>query len=125
MDILIITLKSIYGAFFVFAGVMHIIKPKVFKHFIPKGFPKILINYFIGVIEFALGVGLFFSDTVSHAAMGIIILMIVFLPIHIWDLFRERPAIGSKKLAIIRVPLQFLLMYGAYLIYQDSLIIIM
>ncbi len=124
MEVFILILKIIFGVFFMFAGVMHIIKPKIFKHFIPNGFPKKLINYVIGVIEFSLGVGLFFPDTVPYAAAGIFILMIVFLPIHIWDVTRERPAIGSKKLAIIRVPLQFLLMYCAYLIYQDSLIII-
>ena len=120
MDILLITLKSIYGAFFMFAGVMHFIKPQFFKHFIPKGFPKLAVNYVVGLLEFSVGLGIFIPKTTSYAALGIIILLILLLPIHIWDLFKERPAIGSKKLAIIRVPLQFLLMYGAYFIYQNS-----
>jgi len=103
-----------------FAGIMHIIKPKVFKHFIPDFFPKRLVNYSVGIVEFALGLGLFFSQTVSKASVGIFILMILFLPIHIWDVTKERPAIGSKKMAIIRIPLQFVLMYCSYLIYQNS-----
>jgi uncharacterized membrane protein len=107
-----------------FAGIMHIIKPKIFKHFIPNGLPKNLVNYIAGSIEFILGVGLFFPNTVSYAAIGIFILMVLFLPIHIWDVTRERPAIGSKKLAIIRIPLQFVLMYFAYLIYLDSSLLI-
>ena len=118
-------LKIIFGGFFMFAGIMHIIKPKFFKHFIPKGLPKLTVNYIAGLIEFALGIGLFFEETVSNAAIGIFVLMVIFLPIHIWDATKERPAIGSKLIAYIRIPLQFLLMYGAYLIYQDSLIIIM
>jgi len=52
--------------------------------------------------------------------MGVFILMLLFLPIHLWDLSKEKPAIGSKKLATIRVPLQFLLMYVSYLIYTNS-----
>ena len=118
-------LKIIFGGFFMFAGIMHIIKPKFFKHFIPKGLPKLTVNYIAGFIEFALGISLFFPETVSNAAIGIFILMVIFLPIHIWDATKERPSIGSKLIAYIRIPLQFLLMYGAYLIYQDSLIIIM
>ena len=120
MQTLILVLKIIFGAFFVFAGIMHIIKPNIFKHFIPNGLPKKFINYITGVVEFALGIGLFFSETIKLAAIGIFILMILFLPIHIWDVTRERPAIGSKKLAIIRIPLQFVLMYCAYLIYTHS-----
>ena len=120
MAIFILILKIIFGGLFCFAGIMHIIKPQIFKHFIPEFLPKKLVNYIAGIIEFTLGLGLFFSATVKNAAIGIFILMILFLPIHIWDVTKERPAIGSKKIAIIRIPLQFLLMYLAYLIYINS-----
>jgi len=43
--------------------------------------------------------------------------MMLFLPIHIWDFTKKQPVIGSKKLAFIRIPIQFLLMYLSYLIY--------
>ena len=120
MDTLVLILRIVFAGFFAFAGIMHIIKPKFFKHFIPKPFPKTLVNYVFGVIEFVLGIGLLFSETVKQAAIGIFILILIFLPVHIWDVTRERPAIGSKKLAIIRLPLQFVLLYIAYLIYQHS-----
>ena len=119
-----IILKIIFAVFFIYAGIMHFIKPTFFKHFIPNGFPKLTVNYIVGVIEFGLGLGLFFPEAVSYSAYGIFILLILFLPIHVWDATKERPAIGSKIFAYIRIPLQFLLMYGAYLIYQDSLLII-
>jgi uncharacterized membrane protein len=120
VDILIIVLQIIYGAFFCFAGIMHFIRPNFFKHFIPDFFPKKLVNYVIGIIEFALGLGIFFPQTVKTASLGIIFLLIFLLPIHIWDVTRKRPAIGSIKLAIIRIPFQFVLMYGVYLIYLHS-----
>lgn len=99
---------------------MHIIKPKFFNGFIPDIFPKLLINYLFGSIEIILGIGLFFDQTTKNASLGIFILLLLFLPIHIWDLTKKKPAIGSKKLAIIRIPLQFLLMYLSYLIYTNS-----
>lgn len=120
MEVLILILRILFGILFCFAGIMHIIKPKVFKNFIPEFLPKLTINYIFGVIEFLLGFGLFLSLTVKNAALGIFILMILFLPIHIWDASKIRPAIGSKKVAYIRIPLQFLLMYCAYIMYINS-----
>ena len=101
MVLFILVLKIVFGGFLIFAGIMHIIKPAIFKHFIPDIFPKKVVNYAVGAIEFSLGIGLFFSQTLSYAAIGIFVLMFLFLPIHIWDVTKERPAIGSKKLAII------------------------
>jgi uncharacterized membrane protein len=120
MTVFILILKLIFGVFFCYAGFMHFKKPKFFNGFIPDFLPKLAVNYVFGAIEFILGVGLFFNQTIKNAALGIFILMLVFLPIHIWDLLKEKPAIGSKKLAIIRIPLQFLLLYASYLIYLNS-----
>lgn len=117
MGTLIITLRIIFGIFFAFAGIMHFIKPKIFNRFIPNFLPKLVVNYIAGLLELAIGIGLLINQTTKHAALAMLILMLIFLPIHIWDVFREKPAIGSKKIAIIRVPLQFLLLYIAYLIY--------
>lgn len=120
MSNLILVLKIIFGLFFLYAGIMHFVKPSFFKNFIPDFFPKLAVNYIFGFIEIALGIGLFFNKTAKEAAIGIFVLMILFLPIHIWDVTRTRPAIGSIKLAIIRIPLQFLLMYLSFLIYAYS-----
>ena len=120
MDLFVTILRFVFAGFFVFAGIMHFVKPKFFKHFIPKPFPKLLINFIVGIVELGLGIGLLLVDYIQTSALGIMILLIAFFPIHIWDVFRERPAIGSKKLAYIRVPMQFLLFYFAYLIYQHT-----
>ncbi len=120
MGIFIVILKIIFGTFFCYAGFMHFKKPKFFNGFIPNFLPKRMVNYVFGAIEFLLGISLFFNQTFKNAALGIFILMTLFLSIHIWDLLKEKPAIGSKKLAIIRIPLQLLLMYLSYLMYINS-----
>ena len=113
-------LKITFGILFMLAGFMHFAKPKIYKHFIPDFLPKLAVNYIAGLVEFLLGIGLFFNLTTKYAALGVFLLMIVFLPIHIWDVTKERPAIGSKKMAIIRIPIQFTLMLFAWLIYLNS-----
>ena len=120
MDVFMLILRIIFGGLFMFAGMMHIIKPKTFKHFTPPFLPLKATNYLAGIVEFGLGLGLLFSQIAKEAAIGVFMLMILFLPIHIWDVTKQRPAIGSKKMAIIRIPLQFLLMYLSYLIYINS-----
>ena len=120
MENLVLILKIIYGCFFCFAGIMHFVKPGFFKDFIPDFFSKQFVNFFIGFIEISLGVGLFFDKYIEFSAISIIILLILLLPIHIWDATKERPAIGSKKLAIVRIPFQFLLIYGIYFVYINS-----
>ena len=120
MQLFATIIKFVFVVFFAYAGIMHFVKPKFFNPFIPKPFPKKMSNYLIGIIEFGLGIGLLFSKYVEISAVGIFILLLLLLPIHIWDLTRKKPAIGSKKLAIIRISMQFLLMYFAYLIFQYS-----
>lgn len=120
METIVLILRIIYGAFFCFAGIMHFVKPKFFNNFIPKLFPKLVTNYIIGIIEFLLGFLLFIDNYSNISSLGIIILLFGLLFIHIWDYTKEKPAIGSKKLAFIRIPFQFLLMYGSYIIYINS-----
>ena len=120
METVVIITKYFYAAFFCFAGIMHIIKPKIFKYFTPPFLPVKATNYAAGLVEFSLGLGLFFDDFTKISALGIFVLMIIFLPIHIWDATKIRPAIGSKTIAYIRIPFQFVLMYGAYIIYINS-----
>jgi len=55
METIVFILKIIYGGFFCFAGIMHIIKPDFFKHFIPDFLPKKLVNYVVGILEFSVG----------------------------------------------------------------------
>jgi len=118
MDIFILILKIIFGLFFCYSGFAHFKKPDFFNGFIPDFLPKKLVNYVFGAIEIILGIGLFFNQTTTNAAFALLILMLLFLPIHIWDLLKEKPAIGSKKMGIIRIIVQFVLLFLLYLIYS-------
>jgi uncharacterized membrane protein len=105
-----IGLKIVLALFMVYAGVQHFIKPTFYLPFVPNFLPfKLMIVYFSGVLEIALGVLLIVPKYSRWGATGIIWLMIVFLPIHIWDIFIDEPAIGSHKAAMLRLPIQFIL----------------
>lgn len=114
-------LQVLLALFLIYAGVQHFLKPVFFEPFVPAFLPaKTFIIYASGVVEILLGILLVIPKYTKVAATGIIILMIIFLPIHIWDVFSETPAIGSHDAAIKRLPFQFVLIGLAYLIRKFS-----
>ena len=82
--------------------------------------PLILTNILTGIVELGLGIGLLFKKYRKQAAFGVFLLMIAFLPLHFIDVFKDHPAIGSKTVAMIRLPLQFVLIYWAWYIFQQN-----
>lgn len=103
-------LKVILALFLIFGGVQHFISPNNYIPFVPSFLPFTLaIIYVSGLFEILFGLALFFKKLEIIGAWGILILMLLFLPIHIWDVFSETPAIGSQNAALVRLPIQFLL----------------
>jgi uncharacterized membrane protein len=111
-------LTSVFGVLLIGMGIVHFVYPTPFLAFIPTQLPQELLNIFAGIAEIVVGLGVFFRPTQQLATIGILLLMVLFLPIHFLDLFREPPAIGSLTLAVIRFPLQFVLIYWAWYIHQ-------
>tara|TARA_B100000780_G_C20928787_1_gene370209 strand:+ start:65 stop:454 length:390 start_codon:yes stop_codon:yes gene_type:complete len=105
-------LKFFLAIFIIYAGVQHFIDPDKYIPFVPSFLPFIFaIIYCSGLIEILLGLALFFKKQAYRGAWGIFILMLLFLPIHVWDVFSETPAIGGHDAALIRLPLQFLILF--------------
>lgn len=99
------------------AGIMHFVRPKMYMRILPSYLPghKFLVNL-SGISEIILGIALFFSVTKDLAIYGIIAMLIFFLPVHVHMLFDKRAAMGLPKWMLIwRIPLQFALMFWAFL----------
>lgn len=101
---------------YIFAGFMHFIKPKAYMRIMPRYLPKHKSLVFIsGIAEVILGVCLCFSVTKNIAIWGIIVMLTVFLLVHFYMLTGKKASVGIPKgILILRVPLQFGLMYWAY-----------
>lgn len=71
--------------FFLFAGVYHFVNPELYLPLIPKYFPMPeVINWVSGILEILLAVGLLPLKTRKPASLGIIILLIAFIPSHVY-----------------------------------------
>jgi uncharacterized membrane protein len=104
------------ASIYVLAGLNHLRSPKIYIKIMPPylKYPKEL-NILSGIAEIVLGIGLLFSSTQSLSAWGIILMLFSFLTVHFYMLTNSKAAMGLPKwVLILRIPLQFGLIYWAY-----------
>lgn len=100
-----------FGIILLVAGVYHFVNPAFYDAFMPSWFPKSLANAAGGAVEIIIGIALLVPDWRSYGLWAAFGLMVIFLPLHIIDLLRAKPAIGPHWVATIRLLLQFLLIW--------------
>ena len=108
------------AAIYIFAGTMHFIKPKMYLRIMPRYLPnpKLLV-ILSGIAEILLGIGLCFASTKNLAISGIIVMLLVFLLVHFYMLSSIKAGAGIPRWALLlRIPLQFGLMYWAFWYFQ-------
>lgn len=106
----------VMAAIYIFAGIMHFIKPKVYLRIMPRYLPfhKQLV-VLSGIAEIALGIGLLFKSTKNIAIYGIIAMLVIFLLVHFYMLSNDKAAAGFPKwVLLLRLLLQFALIYWAF-----------
>ncbi len=99
------------------AGWNHFRNPKVYIKIIPSYFSNpSLINNISGIAEIVLAIGLCFPPTRPFAAWGIMLMLLAFIPTHVYMLQNEKASLKLPKwLLILRLPLQLVLIYWAYM----------
>lgn len=110
-------LLFLMAGLYILAGLNHFRNPKMYMKIMPNYIPWHLpIIYISGVLEVILGVMLLFPATRIWGAWGIIILLILVFPANVhmaMDFYvRKNPYLW---IAILRLPLQVLLIWWAYL----------
>ncbi len=104
------------GIFYIFAGSMHFVFPTHYLKMMPSILPYHLpLIYISGIAEILCGLGFLFQETRVFAAWATILLLIAIFPANIkMAMYPELFGI-SPWILYLRLPLQFLLIYFAYL----------
>ncbi len=113
-------IASILGVLMLLGAYGHFFNSGFYEPLIPDFISKSLANISSGLLELVLGIGLLIPATRSWAGLGFMILMIAFTPLHIWDLVKENPMMGSKMGALIRLLIHFLLIYAGWWIFSNK-----
>lgn len=118
-------LSYLLGVFLLLGTYNHIVKPEVYSAMIPDFIPDRLAHIVAIVGEFVIAVALFIPKFRKWGGLGFALLMLAFLPLHIWDLVRENhaenPLIATSKAANIRFVLQLILIALGYWIYRVNI----
>lgn len=106
----------VMAAFYMAAGVYHFVNPIFYQKIMPPYLPAhVPLIYFSGVAEIVLAALLLPVQTRKLASWGIIILLIAVFPANVQMLLNYRDAESPYLwIAIVRLPLQLLLIWWAY-----------
>ena len=108
------------ASMYVIAGIFHFVRPKMYLRIMPRYLPahKLLV-YLSGLAEIALGIGLCFPLTKDLSIYGIIIMLLIFLLVHFYMLSSKKAGAGIPQwILLVRLPLQFLLIWWAWFYLQ-------
>jgi len=73
------------GLFFIVAGINHFIQPDFYFPLIPDYLPwPKFINLASGILEVFLGLGILLPSSRKVSAAGILVLMVLFIPSHVY-----------------------------------------
>ena len=108
----------IIAVMFVLAGLLHFLKPAFYIKIMPDYIPMHrTMVYLSGVAEIAGGIGILFPPVRYAAAIGLMVLLLAVFPANI-DMavkaYRNHGLTGYSMLLILRLPLQFVLIYWVY-----------
>lgn len=107
-------LTFLFAALMLMSAVNHIRNPEFYEPMIPSFIPPLFANIVAAIAEALVGIALLIPTYRRWGGLGFFLLMVAFLPIHIWDLMKETPAVGSTNAAIIRLLVQFVLIYAGW-----------
>lgn len=101
---------------YIVAGIFHFINTQMYLKIMPRYLPAHKFMVFLsGLVEIVLGVALCSPASKDIAIFGIILMLLVFLLVHFYMLYSEKAGAGIPKwLLILRIPLQFFLIWWAW-----------
>ena len=112
-------LRRLFGPFFVFAGIMHFVKPRAYQRIMPPYVPRHReLVYASGVAEIAGGLGALFPATRRAGSAWSILTLLAVFPANVhmaieWERY-EKAVPGGRNALYARLPIQLLFIAWAY-----------
>lgn len=111
--------RYVIAGLFVITGILHFMKPQMFVKIMPDYVPyHLAMVYISGVAEILGGLGVLFENTQAWAGWGLMLLLVAVFPANINMTIESVQKSGYTSLfsiaTIVRLPLQFLLIYWVY-----------
>lgn len=108
--------QYLLGLLFIIAGANHFRTPKIYERIMPPYIPSPSLAVLLsGIAEMLAGFLLLNPETQKMGAWSMIAMLVLFFSVHIYMIQNEKASLKLPKwVLILRIPLQFLLIYWAY-----------
>ena len=93
-------------------AIAHVVNPDFYAPLVPAPIPLWLANVTSTIAEGIIGVLLIIPRTRRIGALAFAALLVALTPIHIWDLLKDQPAVGSHAAAVVRLIVQAVFIAG-------------
>ncbi|MFD2531136.1 DoxX family protein [Gracilimonas halophila] len=110
--------RYLIGSLFIFAGILHFVRPaffmKIMPDYLPWHKPLVLIS---GFFEIAGGIGIMVPTLQIFSSWGLILLLLAVLPANITMFQKAHHKHGFSLytlMLLLRLPLQFVLIWWVY-----------
>lgn len=113
-------LPYLLAVFLLIGAVGHVLSPQFYAPMIPSFIPVSLANILATIAEAGIAIMLILPKYRKLGGLFFALLMLAFLPIHIWDMFKETPAVGQPPAPLIRLLIQFVLIFVGWWIYRKE-----
>ncbi|WP_156152351.1 hypothetical protein [Flammeovirga sp. OC4] len=100
------------------SAVAHLLIPEFYAPMIPSFISVELANILAAITEFITAVLLLIPSYKKWGGIAFMGLMVAFLPLHIWDMFRDDPVVGPQPITTIRLIFQFVFIYAGWWIFK-------
>ena len=109
--------QYVLALIFLVGGFFHLQKSKLYRKITPPYIPyKNSMVLLTGIAEMVVAFMLVTKDSENFGAWGMIILLVLFFPVHRYMLQNKEASLKLPKwILILRIPLQFLLIYWAWM----------
>lgn len=104
-------LAYLFAIILISGAINHIFSPELYAPFVPNWVSLQFANLFATITEALVGILLCIKSTRRIGFLAFAVLMIGFLPLHIWDVFKEEPALFNPFISFLRLLLQVYLIY--------------
>jgi len=101
-------------------GAAHLMQPALFTGFVFAPFPPTATVIVAGFVQIGIAIMALLPGTRARAGLFFAVLCLGYMPLHIWDLFRDDPMIAPLSAAIVRIFIQVFFIWAGLRLWKKA-----
>lgn len=100
-------------------GIAHLVSTDAFTGFVFAPLPPVATVVATGILQVVIGLAVLVPRSRAVGGLAFALLCLGYLPLHIWDLFRDDPMISPLPVTIVRIFLQFAFIWVGWQVWNQ------